>query len=313
MMARLLWTATVALVATLRLVAAPVAADPVVSTRALQLSPEAADRSRDRLRHARIEAITYLSDGLRINGYRAMPNGSGPFPAVIVNRGGNANLGIYTDDRAAEELGMLAEWGYVAVASQYRGAGGSEGHDEFGGADVDDVLNMIPVLESIPVTDRTRIGMFGASRGGMMTYLTLTRTNRIKAAVIVSGMSDLFDSAQSRPEMNDVFRRFIPDYQTNREDALTRRSAVRWFDKLPADVPLLLVHGTADLRVSPIEAFDMARALYQAKRPMRLVMFEGGSYGVPEFTAQRNALLREWLDSYVRDGKKWPDLTPHGS
>jgi dipeptidyl aminopeptidase/acylaminoacyl peptidase len=207
----------------------------------------------------------------------------------------------------------MAAWGYVAIASQYRGAGGSEGHDDYGGADVDDVLNLIPVLESIKASDPKRIGMLGASRGGMMTYMALTRTDRIKAGVIVSGMSDLFENGKSRPEMEANFKRFMPDYAANRDEALRKRSAIRWADKLPANVPLLLVHGTADWRVSPVEAFDMARALYDAKRPFRLVMYEGGSHGVPEFQQERAALVRSWLDAYVRDGKTWPDLAPHGS
>jgi dipeptidyl aminopeptidase/acylaminoacyl peptidase len=291
-------------------VAAP---NPIVARRPLQLSPDVAQRSAALLQQVRVEAITYMSDGLRINGYLAVPNGAGPFPSVIVNRGGNFNLSVYTDDRAAEELGRYASWGYVAIASQYRGAGGSEGHDDFGGADVDDVLNLIPVLDSLEAADRTRIGMFGASRGGMMTYLALPRTNRIKAAIVLSGMSDLFENGRSRPEMEANFKRFMPDYASNRDAALARRSAVRWANKLSADVPLLLIHGTADWRVSPTEAFDMARALYEAKRPVRLVIYEGGSHGVPEFAAERQAAVRAWLDAYVRDGRKWPDLTPHGS
>ncbi len=39
-------------------------------------------------------------------------------------------------------------------------------------------------------TDTSRIGLFGTSRGGLMTYLALTHTTRIKAAVVHSGISD---------------------------------------------------------------------------------------------------------------------------
>lgn len=290
-------------------VAAP---GPIVERRPVHPSAEAAYASADVLRQVRVEGITYMSDRLRINGYLAMPNGSGPFPCIIVNRGGNSTLNVITDEAAVNLLGRIAAWGYVAVASQYRGAGGSEGHDDYGGADVDDVLNLIPVLESLSSADPKRIGMWGTSRGGMMTYMALSRTNRVKAGVIVSGMSDLFENGRSRPEMEANFKEFMPDYAASREDALSRRSAIRWVNKLPAMVPLLLLHGTADWRVSPSEAFDMARALFEAKRPMRLVMYEGGSHGLPEFSDERNALIRSWLDAYVRDSRKWPDLNPHG-
>jgi len=264
------------------------------------------------LKHVHLEEITYLSDGLRIKGYLGIPDGQGPYPAVIENRGGNPLLGVWTEQLAWRVLGKMASWGYVAIASQYRGAGGSEGHDEYGGADVDDVLNLIQVLKAVPSADTTRIGMSGLSRGGMMTYLALTRTDKIRAAVIVSGLSDLLETAKSRPGMLNVWKNLIPDFSDHMEEALKKRSAIQWPERLPPNVPLLIIHGTADWRVSPLQAFDLVRALYAAQRPLRFVMYEGGSHGVPEFEEQRNALLRSWLDDYVRDLKKWPDLKPHG-
>ena len=284
----------------------------MLQRRLVHLPADDARRFDSVLQHVDVEAITYLSDGLRINGYMALPKGAGPFPCVILNRGGNHTLNVLDDVSAVDWLGRVASWGYVVVASQYRGAGGSQGHDDYGGGDVDDVLSLIPALESLPSADVRRIGMWGTSRGGMMTYLALTRTDRVKAAVIVSGMSDLFESSQSRPEMEANFKEFMPDYPADRSAALNRRSAIRWIDKLPPTVPLLIVHGTADWRVSPSQAFDMARALYEARRPMRLVMYEGGSHGVPEFAEEKYALIRSWFDGYVRDGRKWPDLNAHG-
>ena len=280
------------------------AASPIVQRRAIALPSDAA---------ASVEAIAYISDGLRVNGYLAMPRRQGVFPSVIYNRGGNSTLNVWTDEAAIAALGKVASWGYVVVASQYRGAGGSEGRDEYGGADVDDVLNLIPVLESLPNVDKSRIGMYGASRGGMMTYLALARTDRIRAAVVLSGMSDLFENRNARPEMAGVFERYMPDYPANAAEALRRRSAIRWVDALPSTVPLLLIHGTADWRVSPSEAFDLARALAATEHPVRFLLYEGGSHGVPEFAAERDAAVRGWLDAYLRDGRKWPDLKPHGS
>ena len=57
-------------------------------------------------------------------------------------------------------------------------------------------LHLIPLLESLPQTDTSRTGMYGWSRGGLMTYLALTKTHRIRAAVIGGGMSDAFDTVR---------------------------------------------------------------------------------------------------------------------
>ena len=41
--------------------------------------------------------ITYLSDGLKINGYIAQPIEPGNYPVIIFNRGGNRDFGALND------------------------------------------------------------------------------------------------------------------------------------------------------------------------------------------------------------------------
>jgi len=159
-----------------------------------------------------VQSITYSSDGLKVKGYLVIPAGKGPFPCLIVNRGGNREFGAISDNGAVARLGSMAHWGYVVIASQYRGVAGGEGMEEFGGADVDDVLNLIPALESLPEADTSRIGMWGGSRGGMMTYLALARTDRLRAAVIAAGVSGSFDTVKRRPSMEtEVYAELVPD------------------------------------------------------------------------------------------------------
>jgi dipeptidyl aminopeptidase/acylaminoacyl peptidase len=111
-----------------------------------------------------------------VKGYLAVPKRGDRLPCLIFNRGGNRGFGALTDGYAAMVLGKLATWGYVVAASQYRGNAGGEGREEFGGADLQDVLHLIPLLESLPQADTSRLGMYGWSRGGLMTYLALTKT-----------------------------------------------------------------------------------------------------------------------------------------
>lgn len=260
-----------------------------------------------------VERITYLSDGLRVTGYLAAPREGTALPAVVYNRGGTEAFGAIDTVTVAAIFVPLAARGYVVVGGQYRGNDGGEGREAFGGADIDDVLSLIPLLDRHPRVDADRLGMYGWSRGGLMTYLALARTDRVRAAVVGSGMSDAFVLVADRPEMEtEVLARLVPNWASERETALDARSPVRWADRLHKGAPLLLLHGSADRRVGPDTALDMARALYEARHPVRFVFYEGGDHGLSEYRAEVFAEVAAWFDRYVRDGSPLPDLEPHG-
>jgi dipeptidyl aminopeptidase/acylaminoacyl peptidase len=260
-----------------------------------------------------MEAITYLSDGLKVKGIIALPNGPGPFPAIIFNRGGNREDGALTPSFFSALCAELVQAGYVVVGSDYRGNGGGEGREEFGGADIDDVMALIPLLRHEPKVDGERIGVYGSSRGGLMTYELLARTTELKAAVVESGISDSFQTVKDRPAMEtNVYRQMIPGFDQHRDEALRARSPVLWADKLSHTTPILVLHGTADWRVGPRDALAMSRALLDAKVPFRLVMFEGGSHGNQEFADEQARMEIDWFNRYLRDGAPLPNLTPHG-
>src|SRR5688572_8111938 len=71
--------------------------------------------------------ITYLSDNLKVTGYVAEPKAMGKYPCIISNRGGNQDFGQWNHLSIAFFLGRMADWGYVIIASQYRGNDGGEG------------------------------------------------------------------------------------------------------------------------------------------------------------------------------------------
>jgi hypothetical protein len=93
---------------------------------------------------------------------------------------------------------------------------------------------------------------------------------------------------------------------------LKSRSAVYWTDKICTTTPLLLLTGSADWRVSPEEQLEMVSRLYQIKHPLRFEFFEGGQHSLIEHLDEVNHVTRNFLDTYVRDMKTWPNLEPHG-
>lgn len=265
------------------------------------------------LQGVRISRITYLSDGLKVKGYMAVPTAKGPFPSVVFCRGGNRHIGPLDDGAILRYLANMASWGYVVVGTAYRGNDGGEGKEEFGGADVNDVLNLIPLLAQVPEADTSRIGIFGGSRGGLMAYLALARTTRFKAAVIRSGLSDAFKTAAERVDMNRVFTDLMPGYTANRDSVLLTRSPVRWAERLCKTTPILIEAGTGDNRVKADQALAMAQALYACQHPCRLILLEGADHYLTEYRDEVDHATRLFLNTYVRDGKPWPSVVPHGN
>jgi dipeptidyl aminopeptidase/acylaminoacyl peptidase len=253
-----------------------------------------------------VERIDYPSGGHAVYGYLATPEGKGPFPVVVRLRGGNRSFGAYSAERAVNSLGQLAEWGYVAIAPQYRGAmDPEEGYsaDEFGGSEVDDIFTMIDLLPELePAADTSRVGLDGWSRGGMMALLALRRSDRFRAAVLVGSLSDLERMAADRPVMLEVYEDLFgtPD-TTEFRRRMDQRSGVNWPGELPVDTPILILHGGSDWRVSPLQSLDLAAGLQEAGRFYRILVVEGADHSLSDAAAERDAERRAWFDRWVRD------------
>lgn len=260
------------------------------------------------LRSVNLYRIVYLSDGLKVVGFVAEPKAKGKYPCIIANRGGRWNFGLWRPMAIASYLGRMASWGYVVVASQYRGSSdGGEGRDEFGGSDVNDVLNLVPALAQLPSADTSRIGMYGESRGGMMTYLALKRSCRFEAAVVVAGMADAFDAVDKHPELEEVtFKASIPEYSQNKDGTLKTRSAIFWANEMCRNTPLLIMHGSADSRVDPNQSVALLQKLMEVKHPVRFILFEGADHFITQFETEMLSQCRRHFDFYVRDEKKTP-------
>ena len=70
----------------------------------------------DKMLKMETSEITYLSDGLKVKGYLAVPKTGGKYPAVILNRGGNREFSAWTHRSFDFEAALLVNAGYVVVA-----------------------------------------------------------------------------------------------------------------------------------------------------------------------------------------------------
>jgi dipeptidyl aminopeptidase/acylaminoacyl peptidase len=176
----------------------------------------------------------------------------------------------------------FARAGYLVFASNYRGNHGSEGREEFGGADLADIAALLALASAHPGFDGKNRFMLGHSRGGMMTYLAIRHGMPINAAVSIAGIADLF--AQEHWMGDKVFSRLIPGYPEGREEALAARSALHWPERL--NRPLLLLHGTADEAVPHAQSERLAALAPSCE----LALYAQGNH----------ALVRHWDEVLAR-------------
>jgi dipeptidyl aminopeptidase/acylaminoacyl peptidase len=239
--------------------------------------------------------IKYLSDGLKVVGFVLAPKTRDKkFPVLIYNRGGNREFGSISP-RDLVYLSFLASNNYVVLASQYRGNDGGEGREAFGGNDVNDVLNLIPLAKSLGFTDTEKIVMLGYSRGGMMTYLAIKRGAPIKAAAVVGGITDI---AQTYRERESGMKRVIKELVGTNEQDWKERSAYYFAEQI--NIPVLILHGENDIRVNVTQAKKLSGRLSELGKEHELLTFPKGDHGLNTNRRQRNARIFEFFTKHLR-------------
>ncbi|MFI5406349.1 MAG: alpha/beta hydrolase family protein [Nitrososphaerales archaeon] len=255
------------------------------------------------------EKITYLSDGLKVKGYLSYPkeNKGKRFPCVIWNRGGYENKGAIDQFTARGMYGQIANWGYVVFASQYRGSARSEGKDEVGGSDVNDILNIISLADEFDFADKEKWGIEGWSRGGMMTYLTLLKNpnfsakggyaSGVKCAVLVGAISDFKNYVLTSDNRNSIYKKILGEEDF--EKKLEERTIINSVDKLP-DIPYLIMHGKSDETVPVEQSINIAAKLKELNYNFHLVLFEGGDHYLKKHRKEVDEMRRKWYEKYLK-------------
>ncbi|MBT8342637.1 MAG: prolyl oligopeptidase family serine peptidase [Desulfatitalea sp.] len=241
-----------------------------------------------------IYRVRYLSDNLEVVGFIVKPyDNQSNYPVIIFNRGGNREFGKITED-TLEYLSFLSSKGYVVLASQYRGNDGGQGQEEFGGADINDVLNLLPLAKSLPFIDANNIFMLGYSRGGMMTYLAIKSGVEINAAAVVGGLTDL---EQAYNEREAEMQRIIEELVGMDPFAWEARSAVHWPEMI--NIPVLILHGEADERVSVSHATKLAQLLTEEGKVHKLTLFADGNHSLSTHYQEKHTAIFEWFETYT--------------
>jgi len=125
-------------------------------------------------------------DGSDMRMYLSVPEGSGPFPAVLVSQHGPG-----VNEFIQDIVNKLAKEGYVAcapelyhrVTKEMLADGSSAGQHLNDSEIVADVNATVEFLRSRPFVDGERLGVTGFCQGGRTTWLAAATNPHFKAAV----------------------------------------------------------------------------------------------------------------------------------
>jgi cephalosporin-C deacetylase-like acetyl esterase len=172
-----------------------------------------------------IEEVRFFSGGARLAGTLKLPDGEGPFPAVVQGPGwlGLRGAKLYHPYHEA----LLAA-GIGILVFDYRGFGDSEGDASYLDpmTQVADWLAAVTYLETRPEIDRGRIGAFGSggTGGGNAIYAAGLDT-RIKAVVSQVPIADGRDWLH-RMRREHEWLEFLAAIKADRETRVVTGEAV---------------------------------------------------------------------------------------
>ncbi len=172
------------------------------------------------------------------------------YPAIVHIHGGPTGQFFRGFDVFAQ---FLADRGYVVIEPNPRGSTGY-GVDfrdaclkDWAGKDLEDIEGAVRYLRSQPDVDPERIGVFGGSYGGYMTYMAMTKKPDLwKAGVAWVGITDLLLLYENSMEHFKYYLRQQMGDPVADAELWRDRSAIHFADRLRGK--LLIVHGVNDPR-----------------------------------------------------------------
>jgi dipeptidyl aminopeptidase/acylaminoacyl peptidase len=230
-----------------------------------------------------VRTISYpAADGTVIPAYLTLPRGvpAKGLPLVVMPHGGPEAHDDPGFDWWAQAIASL---GYAVLQPQYRGSAGfvSAGFGQWGRKMQTDLSDGVRYLAQTGTVDAAKVCIVGASYGGYAAMAGVTLQSGIyRCAVAVAGISDLRrhlgDVAIAEHGSNDRVRRYYLRFlgaKDKSDPVLDEISPAAHADKLSA--PLLLIHGSIDTVVQPVQSKIMQQAAAKAGKSVQLVTLAG--------------------------------------
>ncbi|HYI40402.1 MAG TPA: prolyl oligopeptidase family serine peptidase [Allosphingosinicella sp.] len=178
------------------------------------------------------------------------------------------------------------------------------------------VMPAIDRLVALGIADPGRLGVFGQSLGGYSVYALVSQSDRFKAAVAMAGVTSLaahfgqFDptargyagimheKSDNWAELDQFGESKLP---WEDPDDYSRNSPLTYVDRVRT--PLLMIHGSADIRGAQTHAEQFFYSLYRQGKTAELLLYGGESHGLSQSPANVRDIFDRtirWFDRYLK-------------
>ena len=241
-----------------------------------------------------ISAFVYLP-------YNLPPNGQ--HPAIVYVHGGPTAQTVNLFNRFIQHA---ANQGYIVIAPNYRGSTGygkefqQANLFDMGGGDLQDVLAAADWIKQTRYVDPKKLIVMGASYGGYMSMMAVTKAPEVWAAgVPVVPFVNFFTEIENEdPVLREVDLATMGDPVKNKA-LFEDRSPIFFVDKIKA--PLLLLAGGNDPRCPKEETLQVVEAVKKQGGVADHKIYENEGHGFSRVENQIDAYKRvsDFLKAHV--------------
>ena len=225
-------------------------------------------------------------DGMEIDGVVTKPvefDASRKYPLLLNPHGGPTGATSLSFNPQEQ---IMAANGYLILEPNFRGSSGrgekfaQANQNDWGGGDYQDDMSGVQALVDKGWADPNRMGAFGWSYGGFMTYWIDTQTHRFKAISPGAGLPDLY-SMYSQTDIHHYLTLFFNmKAPWDNFQEYWDHSPMKYVENVTT--PTLILHGIADTRVPIPQAEEFYEALKERHVPVEFVKYPRENHGFTE-------------------------------
>jgi dipeptidyl aminopeptidase/acylaminoacyl peptidase len=248
-------------------------------------------------------------DGKDVEGLLTLPvnyDKSKRYPLVLNIHGGPA--GVFNESFIGNSgpypLASLAAKGWAILrpnprgSTSYGGAFRRSNINDWGGGDYNDIMTGVDYAIAQGIADPNKMAVMGWSYGGYMTNWVITQTNRFKCAASGAGLSNLI-SMWGTNDIPSTLDDYFEGTWYDQPERYIRMSPL--YHVKNVTTPTLFIHGEADIRVPPTQAYEMHSAIKRKGVVTEMVVYPRTPHGPqePKFVLDIMQRHIDWVAKYI--------------